>query len=63
MCEYCDNPNKALVTHVSGVSAFVGGGRLWLRYYHEKEDRTYLNAEAINYCPMCGRKLNEVNNG
>lgn len=63
MCEYCEKPNKTIVTHVSGVSAFVGGDRLWLRYYSENEDRTYLNAEAINYCPMCGRKLNEVNNG
>lgn len=63
MCEYCEKPNKTIVTHVSGVSAFVGAGRLWLRYYSEKEDKTYLNAEAINYCPMCGKKLNEVNNG
>lgn len=56
-CEYCEKANKTIVTHVSGVSAFVGMGRLWLRYYSEQEDRTYVNAEAINYCPMCGRKL------
>jgi hypothetical protein len=59
MCEYCEKPNKTIVTHVSGVSAFVGAGRLWLRYYNEKQNKTCLNAEAIKYCPMCRRKLKE----
>jgi hypothetical protein len=59
MCEYCEKPNKTIVTHVSGVSAFVGAGRLWLRYYDEKQNKTYLNAETINYCPMCRRNLKE----
>jgi hypothetical protein len=59
MCEYCEKPNKTIVTHVSGVSAFVGAGRLWLRYYDEKQNKTYLKAEAINYCPMCRRNLKE----
>ena len=65
MCEYCEKPNKTIVTHVSGVSAFVGAGRLFLRYYDEKQNKTYLNAEAINYCPMCRRELNikETSNG
>lgn len=58
MCEYCDKPNKTIVAHISGVSAFVGAGRLWLRFYDKKLDKTYLNAESINYCPMCGQKLN-----
>ena len=57
MCEYCEKPNKTIVTHVSGVSAFVGAGRLWLRYYSEEQNKTYLNAENIKYCPMCRRKL------
>ena len=59
MCEFCEKPNKTIVTHMSGVSAFVGAGRLWLRFYDEDSDKTFLNAEAINYCPMCGRKLTE----
>lgn len=63
MCEYFEKPNKTIVNHASGVSAFVGAGRLWLRYYSENEYSTYLNAETINYCPFCGKKLNEVNNG
>lgn len=58
MCEYCDKPNKTIVTHVSGVSAFVGAGRLWLRFYDKQLDKTFLDATAINYCPMCKRKLN-----
>lgn len=62
MCEYCEKPNKTIVTHVSGVSAFVGAGRLWLRYYSEKEDRTYVSAEPITYCPMCRRKLSKERN-
>lgn len=63
MCEYCEKPNKTIVTHISGVSAFVCVGRLWLRFYDEERDKTFLNEEAINYCPQCGRKLSEENNG
>ena len=46
MCEYCEKPNKTIVTHITGVSAFVGANRLWLRYYIEKEDRTYSYGSA-----------------
>ena len=59
MCQYCENPNKTIVTHMSGVEAFVGVGRLWLRFYDKESNKTYASAEAINYCPMCGRKLAE----
>ena len=60
MCEYCEKPNKTIVTHLIGVSAFVGAGRLWLRFYDKDIDKTIVNTDAINYCPMCGRKLTEV---
>lgn len=60
MCKYCKRPNKTIVTHLSGVSAFVGAGRLWLRFYDEKCNKTILNATDIKYCPMCGHKLTEV---
>ena len=63
MCEYCEKPNKTIVTHTSGVSAFVGAGSLWLRFYDKERNKTFLNAEAINYCPQCGRKLTEGNDG
>ena len=59
MCEYCEKPNKTIVTHMLGVSAFVGAGRLWLRFYDKEGDKTIVNATDIKYCPMCGRKLTE----
>lgn len=62
MCEYCKKPNKTIVTHISGVSAFVGANCLWLRLYYKECDKTICNTTAINYCPMCGRKLSEAHN-
>ena len=59
MCLYCEKPNKTIVTHLSGVSAFVGAGRLFLRLFDPECDKTIISAEAINYCPKCGRKLSE----
>ena len=40
MCEYCEKPNKTITRHLIGVSAFVGAGRLLLRFYDEELDRT-----------------------
>ena len=60
MCQYCEKPNKTIVTHISGVSAFVGAGRLWLRLYYKECDKTIVNTADIKYCPMCGRKLTEA---
>ena len=57
MCEYCENPNKTITRHLIGVSAFVGAGRLFLRFYDEELDRTTVTGTNINYCPMCGRDL------
>lgn len=59
MCQYCEEPNKTIVKHLLGVSAFVGYGRLWLRFYNKELNKTFTNYEAINYCPKCGRKLAE----
>lgn len=61
MCQYCEKPNKTIVTHLLGVSAFVGAGRLWLRFYDKEGNRTIVNAAGIKYCPMCKRKLTETN--
>ncbi len=49
MCEYCEKPNKTIVTHMSGVSAFVGANRLWLRFYDKECNKTIVNVEDINY--------------
>ena len=56
MCEYCENPNNTITSHPIGVSAFVGAGRLLLRFYDEELDRTIVTGSNIHYCPMCGRK-------
>ena len=60
MCEYCENPYKTITSHLIGVSAFVGAGRLLLRFYDEELDGTIVTGAAINFCPMCGRKLVET---
>lgn len=59
MCEYCESPNKTIVTHRLGVAAFVGGGRLFLRFFDAKRNETILSMADINYCPMCRRKFKE----
>lgn len=59
MCEYCEKPNAIIVTHISGVLAFVGAGCLWLRYYDKKRNKAFASAATINYCPMCGRELHK----
>lgn len=61
MCVYCEKPNLTILTHISGVLAFVGAGYLWLRYYDKKRNKTYANTAIINYCPMCGRDLRSGN--
>jgi len=63
MCDYCEKPNKTIVTHISGVEAFVASGNLFLRFYDKERNKTWLNTGAIDYCPMCGRNLKEINNG
>lgn len=60
MCQYCKKPNKTIVTLLSGVSAFIGAGRLFLRLDDKEGDRTITASVYIKYCPMCGRKLTEV---
>lgn len=49
MCEYCENPNKTIVTHMSGVEAFVGAGNLCLRFYVQTQTNPTINRkEATN---------------
>ena len=52
MCEYCEKPNKTITRHLIGVSAFVGAGRLLLRFYDKEIDRTIVTGSNIHYCPM-----------
>ena len=57
MCKYCEKPYNTIATHILGVSAFVGAGRLLLRFYDKELNRTIVSGTKINFCPMCGRKL------
>lgn len=58
MCEYCEK-GKGLGDSVEGSGVFIDGSRLLAIY-----DGHYCNCEAeINFCPMCGRKLAEENDG
>lgn len=59
MCEYCEKPNKTITRHLIGVSAFVGAGRLLLRFDDKELDITIVAGSNIHYCPMCGRNLSE----
>ena len=59
MCEYCEKPNKTIATHLLGVSAFVGAGRMLLRFYDKELDITIVDGEKIKFCQMCGRNLSE----
>lgn len=59
MCKYCEKPNKTISTHILGVSAFVGAGRLILRFDDEQLNKVIVSDKKISYCPMCGRNLSE----
>lgn len=58
-CEYCGKPNKTIVSRF-GVSAFVGAHRLVLRFDNVEPEHILVSFELINFCPMCGRKLEDV---
>ena len=57
MCKYCEKPYNTIATHILGVSAFVGAGRLLLRFYDKELNRTIVSGTKINFCPMCRRNL------
>ena len=58
MCQYCKKPNKTIV-ELLGVSAFVGEGRLFLRFDDTENNRTIVKSADIEGCPMCRRKFKE----
>ena len=58
MARDCEKPNKTISTHILGVSAFVGAGRLILRFDDEQLNKI-VSENKINFCPMFGRKLTE----
>lgn len=60
MCKYCEKPNKTLVRHLLGVSAFVGAGRLILRFDDEQLNKVIVSEVKISYCPICGKQLKQL---
>lgn len=51
MCEYCDDKCKNISKEPSDIDIYVYTGLLCVQSH-------ILDIEAeINYCPMCGRKL------
>jgi len=59
MCEYCEpyKDNKELIRDKINTAYIYGGDRNYfsLGFVTAFDDR--LTAVKINYCPMCGRKL------
>lgn len=56
-CKYCkpNSINYALEYDVDGYGSNVYCNRGWLRYECDNVEHEF--AIKINYCPMCGRKL------
>ena len=57
-CKYCkpNSINYALGYDVDGEGSSLYCRRGWLKYVDEYEEEEKF-AIKINYCPMCGRKL------
>ena len=52
MCEYCEHGEVVVESAAAGV--YVECGKIKLKSYYYTNDIEY---ENINYCPMCGRRL------
>ena len=57
MCEYCDGQIR------KGQNTFVYFSDLALGWTLELKDFEFSMMVAINYCPFCGRKLKEADDG
>lgn len=57
MCEYCDDRCKTLVKEDIDTDVFVYTGLLCVQSY------TVDIEIEIKFCPMCGRKLEEEEDG
>ena len=70
MCEYCEKPEdiqfKTLMdSEPIDASLFIDGvhSRIFWRVNHFKGDKTLFSYVDINYCPICGHKLKEADDG
>lgn len=61
MCEYCEHGEG--IVDASGFYIYIqesDDGDYMLDVNYDGCDESASAWEAINYCPMCGRKLNEA---
>ncbi len=56
-CEYCDG-EKDLLKKYNGFTVSIYKNELELYFEHNEGDAS--DDVKINYCPMCGRKLEDV---
>jgi hypothetical protein len=69
-CDYCDGVTSNLMEFVFDISGTTFGDEIfvtddgYLEHYaylsdgeHEEETKIHKKIFKINYCPMCGRKL------
>lgn len=70
MCEYCKKPEdiqfKTIMDNrLIDASLFIDRirGHIYWRVNHFRGDKTLFSYVDINYCPMCGRKLKEADDG
>ena len=59
MCKYCDN-EKMLPTFGSNSNGYIRKGRNKTYYLYIEVMGYITGIENINYCPICGRKLEDI---
>ncbi|HPM11696.1 MAG TPA: hypothetical protein PK941_14765 [Paludibacter sp.] len=58
MCDYCQGKKALIESPAAGV--YISDRNIKMLSYYATEETVF---ENIKYCPMCGRKLTEVEDG
>lgn len=60
-CEYCEKTRKLISDGdgILGFSAVVIGDCLWVSAWLGNKYNGFSKPKKINFCPMCGRELEE----
>ena len=56
VCPYC-NKNESLISQ-DGICVYIFSDQL-ISFVHNKDGEISIFGTSINYCPICGRKINE----
>jgi len=59
MCKYCDGSEKELPVVDSVASFWLGKYDDYFVLEYQDQEGWTVETDEINFCPMCGRKLNE----